>query len=138
MTRLLSPSRGAGAQRVCMAEVILVVDDNPLLLATLGEALTTDQTTPVLACSGADALQEMERGMAPDAVVIDLDMRDGFVVLAQLECAMEDVVPIIALSSKPGRLLEAAIADVVLMKPFEVGQLRSCVHRACERPRGAL
>jgi DNA-binding response OmpR family regulator len=120
-----------------MAEVILVIDDNSLLLATLGEALTTDHTTAVLACSGADALQKMQRGVAPDAVVIDLDMRDGFAVLAQLECAMEDVVPVIVLSSKPGRLLEA-IADAVLMKPFEIGQLRNCVHRACEQPRGAL
>jgi len=120
-----------------MAEIILVIDDNPLLLATLGEALTTDHTTPVLARTGADALQKMQRGMAPDAVVIDLDMRDGFVVLAQLECAIDDV-PVIALSSKPGRLLEAGIADAVLMKPFDVGRLRSCVDRTCEQPRGAL
>ncbi|HEX9308230.1 MAG TPA: response regulator [Anaeromyxobacter sp.] len=120
-----------------MDEVILVVDDNPLLLATLGEALSTEHTTPVLARTGADALRKMERGIAPDVVVIDLDMRDGFVVLVQLECAMENVVPVIALSSSPGRLLEAGIADAVLMKPFEVGQLRSCVDRACVRPRGA-
>jgi DNA-binding response OmpR family regulator len=121
-----------------MAEIILVIDDDPLLLATLGEALSTDQTTPVLAPTGAVALQKVRRGMAPDAVVIDLDMRNGFVVLAQLECAMQDIVPIIALSSRPGRLLEAGIADAVLMKPFEVGQLRRCVDRACEQPRGAL
>ncbi len=120
-----------------MAEIILVIDDNPLMLATLGEALTTDHTIPVLAVSGADALQKVQRGIAPDAVVIDLDMREGFAVLADLECAMEEV-PVIALSSSPGRLLEAGIADAVVMKPFEVGQLRSCVDRTCEQPRGAL
>jgi two-component system, OmpR family, response regulator MprA len=121
-----------------MPDVILVVDDNPLLLATLGEALSTEYTTPLLAPSGADALDQVERRTTPDAVVIDLDMRDGLLVLAQLECAMGDLVPIIAVSSNPRRLLEAGIADAVLMKPFEVGQLRRCVDRACGRPRGAL
>jgi CheY-like chemotaxis protein len=121
-----------------MAEIILVIDDNPLLLATLAEILTTDGTTPVLARNGADALQQMQGGMPPDVVVIDLDMRDGFVVLAQLECAMENVVPVVALSSAPRRLLQAGIADAVLMKPFEVERLRTCVHRVCEQPRGAF
>ncbi len=121
-----------------MAEVILVIDDDPLLLTTLGEALSTEQTIPVLARTGADALQKMERGMAPDAIVIDLDMRDGCALLAQLECATEDIIPVIALSSEPRRLLGAGIADAVVMKPFEVGQLRRCVHHACEQPRGAL
>ncbi len=120
-----------------MEEVILIIDDNPLLLATLGEALSTEHTSPVLA-TGADALQKMQRGMTPDVIVIDLDMRDGCALLAQLECAMEDVVPVVALSSEPRRLLEAGVADAVVMKPFEVGQLRRCVHGACERPRGAL
>ncbi len=121
-----------------MPDVILVVDDDALLLATLGDALTTECTIPVLAPTGADALEQVERRTAPDVVVIDLDMRDGLLVLAQLECAMGDVVPIVAVSSNPGRLLEAGIADAVLMKPFEVGQLRSCVDRACGQPRGAL
>jgi len=118
-----------------MATVILVIDDDPLRLATLGEALTTDDTTSVVARTGEDALREMRRGIAPDVVVIDLDMRDGYAVLIRLECAISDTVPVIALSSEPRRLLEAGIADAVLMKPFEVGQLRSCVHRACEEPR---
>lgn len=120
-----------------MAEVVLVIDDDPLLLATLGEALTTEDLTPVVA-TGADALQKMRGGMMPDVLVIDLDMRDGCTLLAQLECAMEDLVPVVVLSSEPRRLLEAGIADAVVVKPFEVGLLRRCVHRACEQLRGAL
>ena len=120
-----------------MEEVILVIEDDPLLLATLGAALSTEYTAPVLA-TGADALQKMQLGMTPDVIVIDLDMRDGCALLAQLECAMEDLAPVVALSSAPRRLLEAGIADAVVMKPFEVGELCRCVHRACERPRGAL
>ena len=119
-----------------MEEVVLVIDDDPLLLATLGAALSTDQLTPVLA-SGGDALRRMERGMTPDVIVIDLDIRDGYELLARLECAMEEIVPVVALSSRPRRLLEAGIADAVVMKPFEVGQLRARVHRVCEEPRGA-
>ncbi|HEX9399705.1 MAG TPA: response regulator [Anaeromyxobacter sp.] len=137
MTRLLSRLGGAGAQNLDMQAVVLVIDDDPSLLATLGEALTTDDTAPILA-TAADALREIKRGMVPDAIVIDLDIPDGCAVLAELERAMPDLVPVITLSSAPRRLLEAGVADAVVMKPFEVGQLRRCVHHACEQPRGAL
>jgi DNA-binding response OmpR family regulator len=121
-----------------MAALILVVDDNPRLLTTVGAALSTDDTEPVLALTVADALRTMQRGITPDAIVIDLDMRDGYEVLVELESEMEELVPVIALSSNPRRLIEAGVADAVVMKPFEVGQLRGSVHRACEHPRGAL
>jgi CheY-like chemotaxis protein len=120
-----------------MAEIVLVIDDDPLLLATLGEALSTEETAPVLA-TAADALRRLQGGMSPDVIVMDLDMRDGVAVLAELECAMADLIPVVALSSRPRRLLAAGIADAVVMKPFEVGQLRRCVHQACEQSRGAL
>lgn len=122
-----------------MPDVILVIDDDPSLLARLGEALAWDGTVAVLACGSADALRRLAGGMVPDAVVIDLDMRDGLVTLARVECATDDLLPVVALSARPRRLLEAGIADAVLMKPFEVGRLRSCVQRACAREqRGAL
>jgi DNA-binding response OmpR family regulator len=120
-----------------MAEVILVVEDDAALGATLEAALCTEETSALVA-SGARAVDEMRRGLAPDAIVIDLDMPDGFVVLVQLEREMETLVPVVALSSEPRRLLDAGVADEVVMKPFEVGQLRACVHRACEGPRGAM
>jgi DNA-binding response OmpR family regulator len=120
-----------------MSELALVVDDNPLLLATLGEALSADDIAPVLA-TARDAMRHLEDGMSPDVIVIDLDMRDGCAVLARLECAISDTIPVVALSSRPQRLLEAGVADAVVMKPFEVGRLCSCVHHACDRSRGAL
>jgi CheY-like chemotaxis protein len=136
-TGLLSPAMGARAHRLRMDEVILVIDDNPLLLATLGEALATESTTLVLA-TGADALQKMQSGMTPDVIVIDLDMRNGYALLVELEAAIGDPIPVVALSSQPRRLLEAGVADAVVVKPFEVGQLRRCVQHACEQPRGAI
>jgi CheY-like chemotaxis protein len=120
-----------------MGEIILVIDDDPLLLATLGEALATESIAPVLS-TGTDALQKMQSGMAPDVIVIDLDMRDGYALLAALEATNEDPIPVVALSSQPRRLLGAGIADAVVLKPFEVGQLRRCVQHACEQPRGAM
>ena len=116
---------------------ILVVDDDPFLLATLGEALRMDGTHAVLASDALEALRCLETGDAPDAIVIDLDMRDGPLVLARLEAVAENDLPVVALSSSPGRLLEAGAADVVVTKPFEVGQLRECVQRACDLSRGA-
>jgi CheY-like chemotaxis protein len=120
-----------------MAEIVLVVDDDPSLLATLGDALSGEDTAPVLATS-AEALRELRRGMVPDVIVIDLDMDGGVAVLTVLERELADLIPVVALSSRPRRLLETGLADAVVMKPFEAGQLRRCVHRACEQPRGAL
>jgi DNA-binding response OmpR family regulator len=118
-------------------DVVLVIDDNPLLLETLGEALREEHTLLMLARDASEAVQGIERGTMPDAIVIDLDMRDGLDALARVETVIEDVVPVIALSSKPRRLLDAGIADAVVMKPFEIGHLRTCVRRACEQCRGA-
>ncbi len=120
-----------------MPDVILVVDDDPAMLATLGEVLAADDMSPVLTRSAAEALRHCHPGAAPVALVIDLDMRDGARVLANLECTIEDTVPVVALSSKPRRLLHAGPADAVLMKPFEVHELRRHVQRACCATRGA-
>lgn len=120
-----------------MPDLILLIDDDAVRLATLRDCLTTDDMTPVIARGVPDALWELEHGMKPDAIVIDLDMHDGFVALARIECATEDLVPVVALSKRPRRLIEAGIADAVVMKPFEIGHLRSSVGRARERHRGA-
>jgi CheY-like chemotaxis protein len=117
-----------------MPPVVLVIDDSPLRLAMIGEALRGDDATPVLA-GGADAMSALERGPRPDVVVIDLDLRDGLAVLAQLEAAVEGLVPVVALTSEPRRLLEAGVADAVLAKPFDLGQVRASVRRALERRR---
>jgi DNA-binding response OmpR family regulator len=122
-----------------MADILLVADD-PSLHPTLRAALATDGMAPVLA-TAHDALDLLRAGTPPDAVVVDLDALDtrtGGAVLVLLEGAMAELVPIVALSSRPRRLLEAGIADAVVLKPFEALHLRACVHRVCEQPRGAL
>jgi CheY-like chemotaxis protein len=78
----------------------------------LGEALSTEETAPVLA-TAAEALSKLRDGMSPDVVVMDLDVRDGAAVLAEAQCAMADLIPVVALSSNPRRLLAAGIADAV-------------------------
>src|SRR5512133_666774 len=120
-----------------MQLMVLVVHDDPLLRATIGDALRVGDIVPVLA--GADeALRRIRVGMMPDVVVIDLDMRDGSALLAELGCAIADLVPVVALSSRPRRLLAAGEADAVVMKPFEVGHLRQRISQACDGPRGAI
>jgi DNA-binding response OmpR family regulator len=121
-----------------VADVILVIDDNPLLLATMGAALSGPDTVAVLANCASDALRDLDRGISADAVVIDLDMRNGPAVLSRLAPAtLDGEIPVVVLSSRPRRLIEAAMADAVLVKPFEVSDLRACVRHACERRRGA-
>jgi DNA-binding NarL/FixJ family response regulator len=52
------------------------------------EALATEDRTPVLA-PGAEAFDKM-REASPDVIVIHLDMRDGYTLLARVESAMWD------------------------------------------------
>jgi CheY-like chemotaxis protein len=133
-------SRSIGNRRNvrCMPELVLVVEDDAALTSMLSEALTTDTTLPLLTRSASDAVREIDHGLRPDAILIDLDMSDGIGALALACCAMEWAVPVIALSSSPRRLVEAGIADAVLMKPIESGQLREGIDRACASCRGAL
>jgi CheY-like chemotaxis protein len=121
-----------------MSELVLVIEDDAALSSMLSDALTTDTTVPVLARSASDAVRQLDHGLRPDAILIDLDMSDGLGALALACCATGHAVPVVALSSSPRRLVEAGTADAVLMKPIESGQLRDRIDRACGSCRGAF
>jgi len=118
-------------------ELVLVVDDDPLLLATLGDALRSCEMASVLAGSLEAALDALGRGVAPDAILVDLDLHEppGLTALARLQShpAAGDV-PVLALGSNPGDLLRADPAEAVLLKPFELEHLRRRLLAACDRP----
>jgi CheY-like chemotaxis protein len=119
-----------------MPHLVFIIDDNPLLLAAMGEVIRDPDTLPVLA-RGQDALKTLERYPAPDVIVIDVDMRDGFRILAEIVAAVDRFIPVVALSSNATRVLEAGIVDAVLAKPFDFGQFRACVRRVCDSLRGS-
>jgi CheY-like chemotaxis protein len=116
-------------------ECVLIVDDNPRLLATIGEALKASHMAPRLANDGDDALEALHGGLAPDAIIIDLDMKrpPGMAVLARIQGDPDGGdLPVLALGSHPNSLLNAGRADAVLLKPFEVEQLRRRLVEICD------
>ena len=111
-----------------MAEKILLVDDEPTLLATLALNLRASGYEVVTASDGAAAL-EVARSESPDLIVLDLMMPelDGLTVTRTLRQVSD--TPILVLTARTGELdkiigLESG-ADDYMTKPFSLGELQA-------------
>jgi DNA-binding response OmpR family regulator len=111
-----------------MAEKILLVDDEPTLLATLALNLRASGYDVVTASDGATAL-EIARTESPDLIVLDLMMPelDGLTVTRTLRQVSD--TPILVLTARTGELdkiigLESG-ADDYMTKPFSLGELQA-------------
>jgi len=119
---------------------ILVVDDQPDMLALVVRALEGDQHTVSKATSGAAALRMIDEQM-PDLVVLDYKMAgmDGMAVMDTLRAKRETrslpVLMLTAMTDEPSTRagFEAGVTDYVT-KPFSIPQLtarvRACLARA--------
>jgi CheY-like chemotaxis protein/phosphoribosyl 1,2-cyclic phosphodiesterase len=115
---------------------ILVVDDEPDMIALIVRALEQEQYTVGQATSGAEALRMIDAHM-PDLVVLDYKMTgmDGIAVARTLRAKPEtQALPVLMLtgmtdesSTRAG--FEAGVTDYVT-KPFSIPQFTSRV-RAC-------
>ena len=115
---------------------ILVVDDQPDMLALITRVLETEQYTVSKATSGPEALQKINAQM-PDLVVLDYKMAgmDGLAVTKALRAKPQtQPLPVLMLtvmtdepSTRAG--FEAGVTDYVT-KPFSIPQLTARV-RAC-------
>ncbi|MDE0705407.1 MAG: response regulator [Rhodospirillaceae bacterium] len=125
-----------------MARRILLIDDDDLLRAAIGELLESSGYTVASAGSG-DAGLAMFRTARPDLVITDLSMPgpDGIDVVR----ALSGAVPrprIIAISGGAERLdslsglrrAQAVGADRILEKPFRANALLGVVHEILEDP----
>jgi excisionase family DNA binding protein len=111
---------------------ILIVDDDPKLLGTLGEALSWDQGYKVeVAQDGYEGLIKVGT-FRPRLLVLDLRMPglDGFQVCRKVkEDPVTHSIKILAITAYPEgnareRILEAG-ADGFLEKPFHLEQLKA-------------
>lgn len=115
---------------------ILVVDDEPNIVATLAPLLRAHQYEVVSAMSGRAALQAIEQDPI-DVIVLDLGLPDmGGVELCRL-VREEHAMPIIVLSARGAEadkvLALDAGADDYVTKPFGAGELLARIRVALRR-----
>ena len=116
---------------------ILLVDDEPGVLFTLGEVLTDRGHRVVSARSGAEALTKLDEA---DAVLTDLSMpgMDGLELMAQI-VQRDPALPVILLTAHGSeRVAVVAMkqgAYHYLAKPFDIDEVSVVIERALEARR---
>jgi CheY-like chemotaxis protein len=123
---------------------ILVVDDDPVLLRSLREALEADGHKVTIANGGQEGIDlfqaAVQRGPAFNVVLTDLGMPyvDGRQVAASVKLAAPSI-PVIMLTGWGQRLVaDGEIppnVDLVLSKPPKLRDLRQALARSCPPPR---
>jgi len=115
---------------------ILVVDDEPSLVAVLQPVLEAADYEVRVATDGAGAIAAIERGDS-DVVLLDLGLPDldGKAVIARVRPRSD--VPIIVVSARHQEAEKIAAldegADDYVNKPFEIGELMARVRAALRR-----
>jgi two-component system OmpR family response regulator len=124
---------------------LLVIEDEPDLLAGLARALRKEGHAVDMAADGEDGLFKAE-GADYDAIVLDvmLPRLDGWTVLARLRAIKR--TPVLMLTARDAsadrvRGLDGG-ADDYLVKPFDLPELlarvRALIRRGVHQPRPAL
>jgi DNA-binding response OmpR family regulator len=137
---------GSGVEAPGPAPRILIVDDDPGLVALLAEQLVGDGFEVQSARDGDEALLRLRDGW-PDLLIVDLMMArmDGLTLAREVKARAD--LPIIVLSAidagdSKADLLEEFAEDYVT-KPYHYPELRARIHRVLRRlaervPRQAL
>jgi CheY-like chemotaxis protein len=110
---------------------ILVVDDDPTILATVSETLDMEGYPVVTASNGAEALQEVDRNR-PSLVLLDMRMpvMDGWSFMRGVrERGLELTVVVMTAATDARRWAAEIGAQGVLAKPFELDDLTNAVRR---------
>jgi two-component system, chemotaxis family, chemotaxis protein CheY len=112
---------------------ILVVDDDPTILATVADALDLEGYPVVTAANGAEALAALESEASRASLVL-LDMRmpvlDGWGFMRAIrERGLSLSVVVMTAAADARRWAREIGAHGVLAKPFELDELIAAVQR---------
>jgi two-component system response regulator AtoC len=118
---------------------ILVVDDEPGMLAYLRTLLELNSYEVETVSNGNDALDAVIRGPMPDAVLLDLVMPglDGLETLDRLRHLRPGIrVVMLSCISATRKVVDAVHlgAQDYLTKPFQEAELQSALKRCLEKP----
>ena len=108
---------------------ILVVDDDPTILATVSETLDLEGYPVVTATNGAEALEQLERQL-PSLVLLDMRMPvlDGWgFIRAVRERGLSPTVVVMTAAADARRWASEIGAQGVLAKPFDLDELIAAV-----------
>jgi len=111
----------------------LLVEDDPDCLETMADVLVRDGHEVVAVPDGIEALERLQKGFAPDLILLDLMLpkMDGWQFLR--ECIDEPTaanIPVVVVSGEANLRKRAAQLGVdYLEKPISIEQLRSIIAR---------
>src|ERR1700687_3127775 len=111
---------------------ILLVDDEPGMLRYIRTLLEVDDYTVQTASTGEEALQQVEKGLRPDLVLLDLLMPgiDGLQTLEQLRQLVPGLKVVMLSCVSDTRKVVQAIrlgAQAYLTKPFQKAELTTVI-----------
>ena len=118
----------------------MVIDDDADLRAALGFCLDSEGYDVQLCMNGRDAIDRLDFGVHPQAIVLDL-MMPGMNGLELLEVLRGDPrwssIPVVVVSVNRGYSAEDLGVAFMLRKPFELPDLISVLQGLHQRPGGS-
>jgi CheY-like chemotaxis protein len=108
---------------------VLVVDDDDLIQSSMRAMLNVLGHSARIAASGEEALAELEAGLVPDVVILDLAMPGlgGERTLPLLRALCPDVPVLVATGRADAAVWQLVAAHsflILLPKPFALDELR--------------
>lgn len=117
---------------------VLLVEDEPDLLAILGDLFEDDGLSTTRAANAQEALAALRGGLRPDLILVDLVMPgmngDAFVRAVRKMPEVRSASIAVMTAHRGGfEILRAEGADEILEKPFTLERLNEVVERLCRK-----
>ena len=123
-----------------MSKVIMVVDDEPDILLTVGQMLEMSGYEVIKATDGKDCLQKLEElNTTPDLILLDIMMPDvsGWDVAAKIKENPDwSNIPIVFLTAKGDTMsigMGGMAAADYIVKPFDVKDLITRINKILDK-----
>ncbi len=120
---------------------VLIVDDDPMVLALFRSTLEREGIKVLIACDGMDGLRQA-RQHRPHAIVLDIRLPDldGWSVMSVLKVDPDlAAIPVVIISIEEQRARGYALGAVdYLIKPLDVDSLVDVVERAMNAASGSV